>query len=282
MEYDTNKPTVWAKKGPDRRLFFFAKEVSCQVTEGWVHSLESMGLVDGPGIRTAVFLQGCALRCQYCHNPDTWQRESTTAQPMTPAQLLRRLERFRPYYGEQGGVTFSGGEPLLQPDFLRESLKLCRRAGIHTCLDTAGRGLGDYGEILAYTDLVLLDVKHYTSEGFRQVTGGDMEPFLHFVEAVRQAKVPLWVRHVVVPGLTDGEEHLEGLEEYLRTLPRVERVELLPYHTLGVHKYEALGIPYPLEGVSAMEKEVLRPWEDRLNRHCTQGLDKERKRKDEH
>lgn len=282
MEYDTNKPTVWAKKSPDGRLFFFAKEVSYQMAEGLVHSVESMGLVDGPGIRTVVFLQGCALRCQYCHNPDTWQRESTTAERMPPAQLLRRLERFRPYYGEHGGVTFSGGEPLLQPDFLRQSLKLCRRAGIHTCLDTAGCGLGDYGEILAYTDLVLLDVKHYTPGGYRRVTGGDMGPFLQFVEAVREAEVPLWVRHVVVPGLTDGEEHLEGLEEYLRTLPRVERVELLPYHTLGVHKYEALGIPYPLEGVPPMEERALSAWKERLNRRCVRAKREERKMDDEH
>lgn len=241
------------------------------MTEGLIHSMESMGLVDGPGLRTVVFLQGCALRCQYCHNPDTWQRENLAAERMTPAQLLRRLERFRPYYGENGGVTFSGGEPLLQPDFLRESLKLCRRAGIHTCLDTAGCGLGDYGEILQYTDLVLLDVKHYTPEGYRRVTGGDMGLFYRFMEAVREAEVPLWVRHVVVPGLTNGEEHLEGLEEYLRTLPRVERVELLPYHTLGVHKYEALGLSYPLEGVPSMNEAALNVWNERLNRRCVRA-----------
>ena len=250
--------------------------------EGLIHSLESMGLVDGPGIRTVVFLQGCALRCRYCHNPDTWGREHPAAERISPGELLRRLERFRPYYGEQGGVTFSGGEPLLQPEFLLESLKLCRRAGIRTCLDTAGCGLGDYGEILAYTDLVLLDVKHYTPQGYRQVTGGDMEPFLQFVEEVKKARVPMWARHVVVPGLTDGEKHLEGLEEYLRTLPRVERVELLPYHTLGVHKYAALDLPYPLEGVPPMEEARLRPWTQRMNRSRVRGKRAERKMDDEH
>ena len=282
MEYDTTKADRLGEEKPGLSAFLFCKGGIVSMTEGLVHSLESMGLVDGPGIRTVVFLQGCALRCQYCHNPDTWQREHPAAEPMTPAQLLRRLERFRPYYGENGGVTFSGGEPLLQPDFLAESLKLCRRAGIHTCLDTAGCGLGDYGKILAHTDLVLLDVKHHTPEGFRQVTGGDMEPFCRFVEAVREAKVPLWVCHVVVPGLTDGKEHLEGLEEYLRTLPRVERVELLPYHTLGVHKYEALGIAYPLEGVPPMEAGALSAWNERLNRRCVRAEREERKMDDEY
>ena len=252
------------------------------MTEGLVHSLESMGLVDGPGIRTVVFLQGCALRCQYCHNPDTWARENPAEQRLTPQELLRRLERFRPYYGENGGVTFSGGEPLLQPEFLGESLKLCRRAGIHTCLDTAGCGLGDYEEILAYTDLVLLDVKHYTPEGYRQVTGRDMGPYRDFLEQVQRRNIPLWIRHVVVPGLTDGEEHLEGLERYLSTLSGVERVELLPYHTLGVHKYAALGLPYPLEGVPPMEEAVLRPWIERLNKSCVRAKRVERKMDDEH
>ena len=241
------------------------------MSEGLMHSLESMGLVDGPGIRTVVFLQGCALRCQYCHNPDTWARESGAVERITPRQLLKRLERFRPYYGTDGGVTFSGGEPLLQPEFLAECLALCQQAGIHTCLDTAGCGLGSYEEILKHTDLVLLDVKHYTPEGFFQVTGGSMEAFLQFVEAVRAAAVPIWVRHVVVPGLTDSPEHLEGLKAYCSTLPRVERVELLPYHTLGAHKYKALGIPNLLDGVPPMDETVLMPWNEELNRSCIRG-----------
>ena len=236
--------------------------------EGLIHSLESMGLVDGPGIRTVVFLQGCALRCRYCHNPDTWAMENPAAERWTPEELLGRLERFRPYYGAEGGVTFSGGEPLLQPEFLLESLKLCRGAGIRTCLDTAGCGLGDYREILDYTDLVLLDVKHYTPQGYRQITGRDMGTFRDFLAQVQDRQIPLWIRHVVVPGLTDGQEHLEGLEEYLGGLSGVERVELLPYHTLGAHKYAALGLPYPLEGVPPMEEKALKDWNERLNRTC--------------
>ena len=240
------------------------------MTQGRVHSLESMGLVDGPGIRTVVFLQGCALRCRYCHNPDTWSGEGT-AETLTPRKLVERLERFRSYYGREGGVTFSGGEPLLQPEFLAETLALCHEAGIHTCLDTAGCGLGEYGAILAHTDLVLLDVKHYTPEGWHQVTGGSMAAFDRFLEQAQQAGIPLWVRHVVVPGLTDGEEHLAGLEGYLKELKHIQRVELLPYHTLGVHKYAALGLAYPLEGVPPMDGKILEQWNKRLNRTCIQA-----------
>ena len=237
------------------------------MTTGRIHSLESMGLVDGPGIRTVVFLQGCALRCRYCHNPDTWD-PGAPAQTITPAELVDRLLRYKPYYGATGGVTFSGGEPLLQPEFLAECLKRCREAGIHTCLDTAGAGLGEYGAILAHTDLILLDVKHYDPEGYRAVTGADMGAYDRFLAAVQAAQIPLWVRHVVVPGLTDGEEHLQGLERYLQTIRHIEKVELLPYHTLGVHKYAALGIPYPLEGVEPMDPAGLKDWNTRLNETC--------------
>ena len=237
------------------------------MTTGRIHSLESMGLVDGPGIRTVVFLQGCALRCRYCHNPDTWD-PGAPAQTVTPAELVDRLLRYKPYYGATGGVTFSGGEPLLQPEFLAECLKRCRAAGIHTCLDTAGAGLGEYGAILAHTDLILLDVKHYDPEGYRNVTGASREAFDRFLAAAQAEEIPLWVRHVVVPGLTDGEEHLEGLERYLQTIRHIRRVELLPYHTLGVHKYAALGIPYPLEGVEPMDPASLKGWNLRLNQTC--------------
>lgn len=234
---------------------------------GQIHSLESMGLVDGPGIRTVVFLQGCALRCRYCHNPDAWD-PGAPAQTFTAAELVERLSRYKPYYGATGGVTFSGGEPLLQPDFLAECLALCHGAGIHTCLDTAGAGLGEYGAILEHTDLILLDVKHYTPEGYRAVTGASMAAYDRFLAAAQGAEIPLWVRHVVVPGLTDGAEHLEGLERYLQTLHRIEKVELLPYHTLGVHKYAALGIPYPLEGVEPLDGSALKHWNERLNASC--------------
>lgn len=231
---------------------------------GYVHSIESMGLVDGPGIRTVVFLQGCALRCQYCHNPDTWVAEGD-AKAMEPEELVKRLRRFKPYYGQTGGVTFSGGEPLLQPEFLVQALKQCRREGIHTCLDTAGCGLGDYEEILAHTDLVLLDIKHYTPQGFQAVTGRESGAWEKFLAQAQAQAVPLWVRHVVVPGLTDGDEHLQGLMEFVSTLQNVRRVELLPYHTLGVHKYHTLGIPYPLEGMEPLAKETLAQWQKKFD-----------------
>lgn len=238
---------------------------------GYIHSVESMGLVDGPGVRAVVFLQGCPLRCLYCHNPDTWTGSGTE---FTPEALTAKLLRFRPYFSGGGGVTFSGGEPLLQPEFLAEMLERLHAAGIHTCLDTAGAGLGDYGAILRHTDLVLYDVKHHQAEGYRKITGQPMERTLAFVEAVRTAGVPMWVRHVVVPGLTDSPEHLASLGDYISTLPNVEKVELLPYHTLGVHKYEVLGIPYALEGVPPMDKTKLEAWERRLNERCCRNTDK--------
>ncbi len=229
-----------------------------------IHSIESMGLVDGPGIRTVVFLNGCRLRCRYCHNPDMWTAEKD--QTMMPEELVRRLIRFKPYYGSDGGVTFSGGEPLLQSDFLREVLPRCGEAGIHTCLDTAGVGCTDPESVLRYTDLILYDIKAYEPDLYQTVTGYPIDETLRFLETAQRMEKPLWIRHVVVPGLTDGETHLRGLAEYIRTLRNVQRVELLPYHTLGVHKYGMLGIPYPLEGVEPMDQAFCREWEDRIGR----------------
>lgn len=237
---------------------------------GRIHSIESMGLVDGPGIRTVVFLQGCHLRCRYCHNPDTWAENDSQNLLLSPEDLLKRLLRFKPYYGSSGGVTFSGGEPLLQAEFLHQILLLCKEAGIHTCLDTAGYGNGNYTEILANTDLLLYDVKHYTKEGYRAVTGCSQDETTHFLSAAQKMHIPLWIRHVVVPGLTDSEEHLIGLENYLKTLHGIERIELLPYHTLGISKYHAMGIPYTLEGVPPLSEEVLVEWNKRLNQNCCQ------------
>lgn len=224
------------------------------MVKGFIHSIESMGLLDGPGIRTIAFFQGCALRCSYCHNPDTWKL--STGKEYTPADLIKIVERFRPYFKNSGGVTFSGGDPLMQPEFLIQCLKLCREKGIHSTIDTSGIGISDYyEEILTYTDLVLLDLKHVDEEGFKELTGHSMEELKKFLKTLKKVKNKVWVRHVIVPGITDSEEHLDRLAELINTIDNVERIELLPYHTIGAHKYEQLNIPYKLKDLHPMDKE---------------------------
>ena len=225
--------------------------------KGKIHSVESMGLVDGPGIRVVVFMQGCALRCQYCHNPDTWIDKGEETLELTPEELVNRIARFRAYFERSGGgVTFSGGDPLRQPEFLKECLRLCKEKGIHTTLDTSGVGFGDYEEILKYTDLVLYDVKHLTREGYKDMTGIEIDETQKFLEACKKMGTKMWIRQVVVPGKTDSEEYIRELGKFVKTLNNVEKVELLPYHLLGVSKYETLGIKYRLEGLEAMDKEA--------------------------
>ncbi|MDY6012411.1 pyruvate formate-lyase-activating protein [Clostridium sp.] len=234
------------------------------MTTGRIHSIESMGLVDGPGIRVVVFFQGCSLRCKYCHNPDTW--EYGGGEEYTASELVDKIKRYKPYFEtSNGGVTFSGGEPLRQPEFLIEALKLCKQEGIHTCIDTSGFGVGMYDEILKYTDLVLFDIKELTKENYKKVTLMNIDESLKFLEAVQRNGTKMWIRHVVVPGLTDGEEHIRELKEFISTLKNVEKVELLPYHVLGVNKYEKMGIKYPLEGVEPMDKEKIKEYEKILN-----------------
>ena len=226
------------------------------MVKGRIHSIESMGLVDGPGIRVVVFMQGCALRCLYCHNPDTWTAEGKDVEEYTPEELVNKIARFRSYFERSGGgITFSGGDPLRQPEFLKESLRLCKEKGIHTTLDTSGVGFGDYEEILKYTDLVLYDVKHLTADGYKEMTGLAMDETTKFLEACKKMGTKLWIRQVVVPGMTDSEEYMLKLRDFIKGLDNVEKVELLPYHLLGVNKYETLGIKYRLDGVEAMDKE---------------------------
>ena len=223
--------------------------------KGKIHSIESMGLVDGPGIRVVVFFQGCNLRCKYCHNPDTWNVNK--GEEYTPVELVNKILRFKSYFERSGGgVTFSGGDPLMQPEFLLQVLKLCKKNGIHTCLDTAGYGFSEYDEILKYTDLVLFDIKHITREGYKNVTLMDIDESLNFLEAMKRNNTKMWIRHVVVPGLTDGEQHIKELNKFINTIPNVLKVELLPYHLLGINKYEVMNITYKLEGVEAMDKEI--------------------------
>jgi pyruvate formate lyase activating enzyme len=225
------------------------------MTIGKIHSFESMGLVDGPGIRSVVFMQGCTLRCAYCHNPDTWG--FTEGHEVTPQELVKKIIRFKPYFKNGGGVTFSGGEPLLQPDFLIEALKLCKEAGVHTAIDTAGYGSEKYEEILKYTDLVLLDIKHVDEIGYKDLVGKSKKGFDEFLQIVQKNGTKLWIRHVVVPGITNLEEHIKKLAKIIKGINNVEKIELLPYHTLGVEKYKKLGIEYRLCEVEAMSKEKL-------------------------
>lgn len=230
---------------------------------GKIHSIESMGLVDGPGIRTVIFFQGCPLRCSYCHNPDTWNLQD--GKEFTSKQLIDRLVRFKPYFDKSnGGVTFSGGESLLQPEFLIEILKLCKENGIHTALDTSGYGIGYYDEILKYTDLVLLDIKHVTDTDYINLTGQSKKGLDDFINVLNKSNTKVWIRHVVIPNLTDNEEHMFKLGDIIKTIKNVEKIELLPYHTLGNNKYEVLEIDYPLKDLSPMNKERTKELENLL------------------
>lgn len=220
---------------------------------GNISSIESMGLVDGPGIRYVVFLQGCELRCLYCHNPETWDK-TRERQRMTPEELVKKIVRFKSYFGRTGGVTFSGGEPLLQPKFLLECLKLCKKEGINTALDTAGVGFGDYDEILLLTDLVILDLKAVSEEDYKKITGQPMIRFKKFLADCQRLNKKLWIRQVIVPGINDNEENIKKIKDFVSQLRNVEKVELLPYKTIGVHKYEDLKIKYRLEGVPDMDE----------------------------
>lgn len=226
------------------------------MVKGKIHSIETMGLVDGPGIRFVAFMQGCAIRCAYCHNPDTWTTEG--GQEYTPRELVDKIKRYKPYFNSSGGgVTFSGGEPLLQPEFLLETLKLCKEEGIHTTLDTAGVGFGDYKEILKYTDLVMFDIKHLNKDEYEKLVGKKIDKSLEFLNKCQESGVKMWIRHVVVPGITDSRENIQKVKEFVDNLKNIEKVELLPYHVLGVNKYETMGIKYKLEGIKPMDKDLL-------------------------
>ena len=198
---------------------------------GYVHSVESFGTVDGPGLRFIVFVQGCGLRCAYCHNPDSWKMKEGKVTEVS--EIVSELVKYKEFFDASGGgITVSGGEPLLQPDFLKETLKLCKNEGIHTCIDTAGYGLSDYDEILNHTDLVLLDLKHIHKTDYEKMTGRSMDRFEEFLNALKKHQTKIWIRHVVVPGITDGEDHMAQLKAYIQKIPNVEKVELLPYHLL--------------------------------------------------
>lgn len=231
---------------------------------GRINSIETMGALDGPGIRTIVFFQGCNLRCLYCHNPDMWKESG--GYETSAEEVAKIVARYRPYYGDKGGVTFSGGEPLIQPEFLLECLKACKAKGVHTTLDTAGNGAGNYDEILAYTDLVILDVKHEDPASFQRITGCPIDGYLAFKEAVNLKNKAIWLKHVVVPGLTNQPAHIKALKKEIFSFNNISKVELLPYHTMGVTKYEKMGIPYKLAAHPEMNPEKLKELQDSLLR----------------
>ena len=228
---------------------------------GYVHSIETFGTVDGPGVRFVVFFQGCPMRCQYCHNPDTW--DMSDGKEKSVDEILEMFERNRSFY-RTGGITATGGEPMVQMDFLLELFTKAKEKGIHTCLDTSGimfvenresETFAKIEKLMAVTDLVMLDIKHVEDEAHQKLTGQSNDKILNFARYLDAIKKPVWIRHVVVPGITNQEVSLMKVGEFLKTLSNVEKLEVLPYHTLGENKYENLGMDYPLKGVPQLSKE---------------------------
>lgn len=216
---------------------------------GRVHSFETFGTVDGPGIRFIVFMQGCPLRCIYCHNKDTWDVRG--GNEYTADQVVSEMKKYMSYIKfSGGGITVTGGEPTLQSEFVAEVFKKCREIGVHTALDTSGFTDIDKVEgLLAYTDLVLLDIKHAVDEKHRQITGVGNEKIIKFARYLTKKKMPVWIRYVLIPGYTDGEEDLHLAAEFIKELKSVEKIEVLPYHNMGAFKWDKMGEKYPLEGV---------------------------------
>lgn len=227
----------------------------CNRMQGRIHSFESFGTVDGPGIRYVVFFQGCPMRCLYCHNPDTWDVHGGTL--VESDQIISNILRNQSFY-RTGGLTASGGEPMLQMPFLTELFSKAKEHGIHTCLDTSGilfSASKEVVDLLEVTDLVMLDIKHLNCTEHEKLTGHSNEAVLAFVSYLEQMKKPFWVRHVVVPGITDQQQSLVALGQYLKSLSYLEKLEVLPYHSMGEVKYNQLGLDYPLKGTPQLTKQ---------------------------
>ncbi len=225
-----------------------------EALKGYVHSLESFGSVDGPGVRYIIFLTGCAMRCQFCHNPDTWDMKTGTL--YTTDELLEKAMKYRSYWKNDGGITVSGGEPLLQIDFLTELFRKAKANGIHTTLDTSGNPFtreepffSKFNELMKYTDLVMLDIKHIDDEQHKILTGCTNKNILDLARYLSDIKKPVWIRHVLVPERSDYDEYLIKLDEFIQSLDNVQKVEVLPYHTLGAYKWDELGYEYKLKGI---------------------------------
>lgn len=223
------------------------------MVKGSIDSIETFGLVDGPGIRTVVFLNGCNLRCKFCHNPEMWKKREFNYDSI---DIVKKVLRSKPYFKNGGGVTFSGGEPLLHIDFLLETCKELKKEGIHIALDTAGVGLGNYNELLKYVDLVILDVKAINDEMYFSITGHkSLEDVSEFIKQLNNSGNDVWIRQVIIPDINDNLEYMDGLASYIRdNIKNVKKVEFLPFHRLGREKYIKLGIPYPYEDKDDMNK----------------------------
>ncbi|MBO4996461.1 MAG: pyruvate formate lyase-activating protein [Lachnospira sp.] len=229
--------------------------------KGYVHSIETFGTVDGPGTRYVVFVQGCPMRCKYCHNPDTWQ--PNIGEMKDTDEILKDYDSYKEFYGNGGGLTITGGEPLLQIDFITELYEKAKAKGIHTCLDTSGIVFDEnnqslmekFDRLIQSVDLVLLDIKHIDPEQHKELTSQPNDQILAFARYLDKKNVTVWIRHVVVPGITYNEEYLTKLGEFLGTLNNIKALDILPYHTMGVVKYENLGLSYPLKDVEALSTE---------------------------
>lgn len=237
---------------------------------GHIHSTESFGAADGPGVRFIVFMQGCHMQCRYCHNPDTWKMDG--GDEVTADEILKRALRFKPYWGKDGGITISGGEPLLQIDFVIELFKKAKELGINTCIDTAGNPFtkeepffSKFEELMKYTDLLLLDLKEINPARHKDLTGFDNSNIIEMAKYLSEINKPVWIRHVLVPEHSDFDEDLDALGDFIDTLSNVDRVEILPYHTLGKFKWENLGIPYSLESISPPSAERIENAKQRIH-----------------
>lgn len=230
---------------------------------GRIHSLESFGTVDGPGTRFVVFVQGCPMRCAYCHNPDTWEMNGGTQ--MEPSYIIEQYERNKAFYANGGGLTVTGGEPLMQIDFMLDLFTLAKERGIHTCIDTSGIAfnpdsaalMAKMDRLMSLTDLVMLDIKHIDPEKHKELTQQPNTNILKFAGYLNEKHVDMWIRHVVVPGITDEDKYLYELGYYIGQFGNLKALDVLPYHTMGEKKYDSLGIPYKLKGVPAMDTKVL-------------------------
>ena len=229
------------------------------MTKGRIHSIESFGTVDGPGLRFVVFTQGCPMRCAYCHNPDTWAMNA--GELMDPADIIEQYERNRSFY-RNGGITVTGGEPLVQVDFLIDLFTLAKARDIHTCIDTSGimyhpenkTFMDKLNKLMTLTDLVMLDIKHIDPDKHLELTKQPNSGILAFVQYLSDKNIPMWIRHVVVPGITDEEKYLYQLGQFIAPFKNLKVLDILPYHTMGTVKYEKLGMEYPLKDVPAMDK----------------------------